>query len=410
MRGQNGGTVNVMTPTPRLAAASAGQLLELVRRRGGLSRQQLLAETGMSRGTLYGRLDALHRHGFVYEAESLGVTGGRRARRVRFDDRGRVLLTIDLGQTRARVSVTDLDGAEQRHDTLALPAADRAAAAVLDPVLARAERLLAGGGERLVGVGVGAPAAVDPGSGAIVRATRPGWSPDTVLDAVAARWPLPTVVENDARAAALGECRDAGETLVYVKVATGLGCGIVVGGEVLRGARGLAGDIGHVRVAPLDPAVPAPVCRCGRAGCLAAYSSGRALLQRVGGRGIRSIGALVAAAAAGDREVRAELIAAADVLGAALAATVTTVNPHRLVLGGALGVLPELVDRVRDRILATVDALAVPLVLGSVLGDAATARGLARLVVQLAFAPAAVDAVVADAAPRHGAGSTDPRP
>ena len=152
------------------------------------------------------------------------------------------------------------------------------------------------------------------------------------------------------------------------------------------------------------------MCRCGRAGCLAAYSSGRALLQRVGGRGIRSIGALVAAAAAGDREVRAELVAAADVLGAALATTVTTVNPHRLVLGGALGVVPELVDRVRDRILATVDALAVPLVLGSVLGDAATARGLARLVVQRAFAPAAVDAVVADAAPRPGAGSTDPRP
>ncbi|HVH23272.1 MAG TPA: ROK family transcriptional regulator, partial [Pseudonocardia sp.] len=260
-----------MSPTPRTATTSAGQLLELIRLRGGLSRQQLLAETGMSRGTLYGRLDALARLGFVYEAESLGATGGRRARRIRLDDRGRVLLAVDLGQTHARIGITDLLGTELRRAVLPLDVA-AGPAMVLGPVLEHAAVLVSGGsGEQLVGIGVGVPAPVEPGSGAIVRAAWPGWSSGVVVDAFGSRWPVPVVVENDARAAALGESRRPTETLVYVKLATGLGCGIVVDGEVLRGARGFAGDIGHVRVASPGPAAP-PVCRCGRVGCLAAYS------------------------------------------------------------------------------------------------------------------------------------------
>ena len=382
----------MVSPTPRTVAASAGHLLELLRLRGGMSRQQLLAETGMSRGTLYGRLDALARLGFVYEAESLAATGGRPARRIRFDDRGRVLLTVDLGQTHARIAVTDLLGSQLRRAVLPLDVA-AGPAVVLGPVLEHAAKLLAvGATERLAGLGVGVPAPVDPTSGAIVRATWPGWSSDVVADSFGLRWSEPIVVENDARAAAVGESRSPDETLVYVKLATGLGCGVVVDGEVLRGAGGFAGDIGHVRVAG---AGPQPVCRCGRVGCLAAYSSGRALLGRLASPVIDSLDGLVAAARAEEARVVAELGAAADVLGTALATTVTTVNPDRLVLGGPLGVLPIVVDRVRQRIQLDVDERAWPRVEGSTLGGRATGRGLARLVVQRAFAPAAIDAALA---------------
>jgi predicted NBD/HSP70 family sugar kinase len=357
-----------------------------------MSRQQLLAETGMSRGTLYGRLDALARLGFVYEAESLAATGGRPARRIRFDDRGRVLLTVDLGQTHARIAVTDLLGSQLRRAVLPLDVA-AGPAVVLGPVLEHAAKLLAvGATERLAGLGVGVPAPVDPTSGAIVRATWPGWSSDVVADSFGLRWSEPIVVENDARAAAVGESRSPDETLVYVKLATGLGCGVVVDGEVLRGAGGFAGEIGHVRVAG---AGPQPVCRCGRVGCLAAYSSGRALLGRLASPVIDSLDGLVAAARAEEARVVAELGAAADVLGTALATTVTTVNPDRLVLGGPLGVLPIVVDRVRQRIQLDVDERAWPRVEGSTLGGRATGRGLARLVVQRAFAPAAIDAALA---------------
>ncbi|SHK07705.1 Sugar kinase of the NBD/HSP70 family, may contain an N-terminal HTH domain [Pseudonocardia thermophila] len=372
---------------------SHGGLLALVREHGGLSRQQMLEMTGMSRGTLVSRLEALTRLGYVYEAEALAPTGGRPARRVRFDDRGRVVLAADLGQTHARVAVLDLAGNELRSRSAEIRIADPG---VLDAVLdTGAELLAAGRGERLVGVGVGVPSAVDPVTGRVVHPTTiPGWPPDAVLVAVRRRWAVPVVVENDARAGAVGESAGPGETLVYVKLSMGIGCGIVVGGEVLRGAAGLAGDIGHVRVGPQSGPRSGPQCRCGRRGCLAAYSSGRALLQRLGG----TLTDLVTAAHRGDREVAAALAEAADVLGAALAATVTTVNPHRLVLGGALGPLPLVVDRVRARIHDTVAERARPQVTGGVLGPVATVTGLARLVVAAVYAPEAVDATVAEAA------------
>jgi len=347
----------------------------------------------MSRGTLYGRLDVLVRLGLVYEAETLGATGGRPARRIRFEDRGRVVLAVDLGQTHARVAVTDLLGSEQRRADLSLRIAD-GGAAILGPVLDHAEKLLAAGrGERLVGVGVGVPASADPGTGRLLSAAAmPGWRADEIAAAVDARFGVPLVVENDARAGAVGESRSDEETLVYVKIATGIGCGVVVGGEPLRGAGGLAGDIGHIRVGPdrnddRDP----PRCRCGRTGCLAVFSSGRALLERLGGQPA-TLGALVAAA--DSPPVAAALAAAADALGAALAPTVGVLNPHRLVLGGPLGAAPGLVDRVRERLRAAVPDPGLPVVERSALGARATPRGLARLVVRRVFAPAAVDAVV----------------
>jgi predicted NBD/HSP70 family sugar kinase len=368
--------------------ASHGELLHLVRAREGMSRQQLMAETGMSRGTLYGRLDALVRLGLVYEAEALGATGGRRARRIRFEDRGRIVLAVDLGQSHARVAVTDLLGGERRRADLPLRIAD-GGAALLGPVLDHAAKLLAvGRGERLVGVGVGVPASVDPATGRLESAeAMPGWGPDEVTSTVANRFGVWVVVENDARAGAVGESRSDDETLVYVKVATGIGCGIVVGGEPLRGAAGLAGDIGHIRVGTgRDP----PVCRCGYAGCLAAYTSGRALLQRLGAPD--SIAAVVAAAET--PAVAHALAAAADALGAALAPVVGVLNPHRLVLGGPLGAAPALVDGVRDRLRDAVPGRALPVVERSALGTRATTRGLARLVVRRVFAPRAVDAAV----------------
>lgn len=372
-------------------AARHGHLLGLVRERGGLSRAQLLEETGISRGTLVGRLDALARLGLVYEAESLGATGGRRARRIRFDDRGRVVLTVDLGHAHARVSVTDLLGSELRRADLALQV-DDGPDAVLGPVLDLAEKLVAvGQDERLTGVGVGVPAAVDPTTGRVVHSTTlPGWPPDAVVTAVHDRFGRPVVVENDARAAAVGECRSDSETLVVVKVATGIGCGIVVGGDVLRGARGVAGDIGHVRV---GEAGAAPPCRCGRDGCLAAHASGRALLARLAPHGFTRLAQVVDDP--GHPAVRTGLALGADVLGTVLAALVTTVNPHRVVLGGTLGVLPAVVDGVRARILDVVTAPARPAVEASALGGRATPRGLARLVVRRVFDPAAVDALVA---------------
>jgi predicted NBD/HSP70 family sugar kinase len=368
------------------SAPSAGAVLGLVRETGGLSRARLLEVSGMARSTLYTRLEELAALGLIYEGEPLDAARGRPSRPIRFDDRGRVILTIAIGQATARVSVTDTGGRELRSRTG--PAGlDRPADDVLAPLLDTGAALL-DPAETLAGVGVAVPAPVDVRTGLIRAATTiAAWPADAVLTAAGRRFDVPVVVENDGRAEALGESIP-GETMVYAKVATGISCGIVVEGRVLEGARGVAGDIGHILVDP-----DGPRCRCGRRGCLAAFSSGAGMRERLA---LRSLDDLVAAVRDGDAAALAELTAAAQHLGRTLAAIVATVNPSRLVLGGALGRLAPMIDGVRARVHGdVVDRVADGLqVEAGAWGEAAASRGLADLVVRRAYAPEAVDALV----------------
>ena len=384
-------------PARLSGATSHGHLLDLIRATGGMSRQQLLASTGMSRATLYERLETLLRRNLVYEAESMEATGGRRSRKIRFDDRGRVVLAFALGQTHATVAVSDTNGVLLRSRTVRhrIDAPDDA---VLQPLIRIGTELLdAGTGETLIGTGVSVPAPVEADTGNVVHPTTiPDWRPDAVTSAMTAAWPVPVVVENDARAAALGECNVDGETTVYVKVATGIGCGIVVDGSILRGAHGAAGDIGHIHVAS-----DGPLCRCGRRGCLATFSSGSSLLDRLRGDGLDSLDAIVDAAAAGRPDVEALLLSGADVLGGALAATVTTINPDRLVIGGKIGTIPLFAGQIRDRVLRDVverisDGLSVT---SGAPGDASAVDGLTRLVIRKVYSAGAIDALLSDLVP-----------
>ncbi|WP_167133745.1 ROK family protein [Arthrobacter sedimenti] len=381
-------------PAGLSGVASHGSLLELIRSTGGLSRQQLLTETGMSRATLYERLETLVRRRFVYEAEALEATGGRRSRKIRFDDRGRVILAFALGQTHATVSVTDTAGYQLRSRTISHRITEPADT-VLAPLLALGTELLdSEPGEVLTGVGVSLPSSVEAATGHVVHSTTiPDWAPDAVVSAMSGRWPVPLVVENDARAAALGERRTDDETIVYIKIATGIGCGIVVDGSILHGAHGAAGDIGHIRVAS-----DGPVCSCGRHGCLATFSSGRSLAGQLAASGYPTLQSISEAARRNVPEVAQALTVAALVLGRALATTVTTINPDRLVLGGTIGVLPSFVEQVRDRVLAdVVDRIARGLTVeGGAGGDDAALQGLTTLVMRKVFAPAAVDGLLLD--------------
>lgn len=381
-------------PARLSGATSHGHLLELIRATGGMSRQQLLASTGMSRATLYERLETLLRRNLIYEAESMEATGGRRSRKIRFDDRGRVVLAFALGQTHATVAVSDTNGTLLRSRTVQ-HRINAPAQAVLQPLIRIGVELLEiGAGETLIGIGVSVPAPVDAETGYVVHPTTiPEWKPDAVVSSVSSQWQVPVVVENDARAGALGECTTDNETTVYVKVATGIGCGIVVDGSILRGAHGAAGDIGHIHVAS-----DGPLCRCGRHGCLATFSSGSSLLDRLNRQGMTSLDEIARAAEQGQPDVEAQLLSAADVLGRALAATVTTVNPNRLVLGGTIGTIPHFAERVRSRVLQdVVERIAEGLVVvAGATGDHAAVDGLTRLVIRKVFAPDAIDTLIVD--------------
>ena len=374
---------------------SHGELLHLVRAREGLSRQQLMAETGMSRGTLYSRLDALVRLGLVYEAEPLGATGGRRARRIRFEDRGRVVLVVDLGQTHARVAVTDLLGSEQRRADLPLHIADGASG--------RARRRCSttprscwppDAGSGSVGVGVGVPASVEPGDGpTAVRLGHAGLAGRRIVGPCAPGSPCRWWWRTTRGRARWGSRGRTTRPCVYVKIATGIGCGIVVGGEPLRGAGGLAGAIGHVRIGGPHGA-PAPRCRCGRTGCLAVHSSGLALLERLRPELARRHARRRAAA---ERRGRRRARGRRRHPGRALAPTVAMLNPHRLVLGGPLGARPSSSTGCAIGCGPPCRSRAGRWSSAARWAARATPRGLARLVVRRVFAPAAVDAVVARA-------------
>ncbi len=382
--------------------ASHGALLQLIRARSGATRQQLLAATGMSRTTLFERLDGLFQHGLIYQA-GLAPNGGSRSAPgrpseiLRWDDRGRVVLVLDLGQTHARICVTTVRGQVLRMRELAVSIDVDA-----ETYLAQAHEigrilLTAGTDETLVGVGVGIPGPVNSRTGVLGRSTTmPQWQHYPLLERERQHWNVDVVIDNDARAFAFGEASVAGphDTLLAVKFATGIGAGLVSAGHLLEGSDGTAGDIGHVRLS-----VDGPPCTCGRHGCLAAWASGAALLRQLAPVGVHQLDDIVARVAAGDAEVVAAIDQAVERLAGVLAPVVAAVNPDTLVLGGKLGRLPRVVagldalirddvsERAREHLVVSVGRL----------GSDGAMVGLSQRVVDLAFAPGAIDAQIAAA-------------
>ncbi|SDT62647.1 Sugar kinase of the NBD/HSP70 family, may contain an N-terminal HTH domain [Jiangella sp. DSM 45060] len=373
-----------------VAGTSPGWLLQLIRSREDWTRRQLLAETGLSRMTLFERLDALFRAGLVYEAGAAGPTGGRPAALIRFAGQGRVVLVLDVDHHTGRIAVTDLAGRSLRERELPLDVAGPPDAVLATVCDVGASLLASGAGETLVGVGVALPGPVSPVTGLLRPATvMPGWDGFPIAAFVGSRWPVPVLLENDARAHALGEAAERPGTtpLLAVKYAHGIGAGLVLDGALLSGFDGAAGDIGHIRV---SGDADAPVCRCGRTGCLAAFASGYALLRRRG----------VTPSSSDDLAERLatspELREAARLLGRTLAGLVALVNPQTIVLGGALGRLPAVVDEVRTAVRAdALDRLTSELEIVPSTAHHPAAAGMAALVTGHVYAPAAVDAVVA---------------
>lgn len=396
--------------THTTGAVSSGSLLSLIRSQGGATRAQLQATTGMSRTTLTERLDRLSGAGLIREGGTSAPTGGRPATIIQFDDRDKVVLTMDLGHTRARVAAVSLHGEALAADHFPVEALTRPDA-ILGRLVSTGFQLLERvGSPAVVGVGLAVPAPVATG-GVTEWATSPmrGWSDAAIDHRLSRHWPVPVVLENDARALALGEdsLREAGDSgsnvLVGVKVATGIGAGVVVDGHPLRGTNGAAGDIGHTRVSATGPR-----CRCGRRGCLAVYASGRALLRQLRHRRIARLQDLVTLLDQGDREVVLAVTEAGVALGHVLAGLVSAVNPGVVVLGGILGRQPLVVRTVRTEIRRSVipRVSRATTVEPSRLNDAAGTVGLSRLVLSRLYDPHRVDLALGE--PSASVGGIDP--
>lgn len=380
---------------PPSGPASAGHTFALIRSRPGWTRHQLLVATGMSRTTLFDRLDQLFKAGLIYESGAATSAGGRPAQLLRFDDRDKVLLIFDLGQLHGRIAVTDLSGRTLRMTTLRFDISQQPDQ-LLPVLFGEADKLLhAGSSRHLVGVGMGIPGPVDSATGELGESTTmPGWQPYGLADRIRRKWRVPVQLENDARAFTLGETAAAGGTgiLLGVKYSTGIGAGIAVGGEVIGGADGAAGDIGHIRLSD-----DGPRCSCGRRGCLAAWASGRALLQQLRRHGMHDLEDVAQRAReGGDAEVERVLREGARRLGRVLASIVATVNPDTLVLGGALGRLDLVATEIERQIRgdAVERAIHKLRVVPSRIGDESGTVGLSRQLVRTVYSPDAIDAAL----------------
>jgi predicted NBD/HSP70 family sugar kinase len=383
---------------PLSPPTSAGALLSLIREEVAVTRADLARQTGLARSTVAQRVDALLARGLVYEAGGGASTGGRPATVLAFNRDAGVVLVADLGATHARLAVSDLAGtplAERAADLDIAVGPEQALAWVSDRFAELLDEIGRAPAE-VRGIGIGVPGPVEFASGRPANPPiMPGWDDFPIPEWFAGRYSAPVLVDNDVNIMARGEHRmhwRQTQHLLLIKVGTGIGCGIVADGHIHRGARGAAGDIGHIRATDREDVV----CSCGNLGCLEAVAGGQALAQRLADAGedathSRDVVRLVEEGHAGAiRMVRD----AGRTLGEVLAGTVNFFNPAVIVIGGDIAEAhAQLLAGVREGIfsrslpLATRDLRIVP----CRLGDRAGVIGAAIMVIEHVLAPDAVD-------------------
>ncbi len=240
---------------------------------------------------------------------------------------------IDIGGTKIAVLIVDADGAVLGRATRSSSAGDQDGAA--EAILGCLDEALAASDldrDDLRAVGVGVPGRVDPTAGTVTLAVNLGWHDFALRDALESRLGRPVVIENDARAAAIGLYQRGVlgdlDDLAYLAVGTGIAAGVILDGSLHRGARGLAGEIGHA-IAERD----GPVCTCGQHGCLEAFASGPSIARRAHQATAQDV---YAAAAAGDATARDLLDDVGRRLAWAVHLLVMTYDIERVVIGGGV--------------------------------------------------------------------------
>jgi glucokinase-like ROK family protein len=384
---------------------SLAAVLGAIRTSRGTTQPQLTQQVGLGRSVVAARVAELESVGLVTQAGVGPSTGGRAPRQLRLRAEAGLIVAADIGATGMEVGVADLAGRVREQVAVPIDIAD-GPEAVLGAVERTVDELLErqAPGEDIWGIGIGVPGPVEFSSGLpVAPPIMPGWDGYPIRERMSRRWSAPAWVDNDVNLLALGELRtnasDA-EDILYVKIGTGIGAGLVSGGRLHRGKNGCAGDIGHVAVAEAENVI----CRCGNTGCLEAIAGGAALaregrrLAESGGSpamaeilvatGTLTAADVTSAAERGDAAARALLARAGRLVGTTLATLVSFYNPALVVLGGGvvsagdyvLAAIRESVYR-RSLPLATRTLRIEP----SSLGEAAGLAGAVHLVLDELF-------------------------
>jgi glucokinase-like ROK family protein len=382
------------------------RLLRLLRDEGAVSRAELADRLQIPRPRLIAELERLVGLGYVAEAGLAASRGGRRSTLVELSPDLR-FAAVDLGASSIDVEVVNgrLETVAHYAETVDIRSGPKTILQRVNELLHKAK--VDGAYERLHAVGIGVPGPVSFRDGVPVSPPiMPGWDRFPVRELLTREHGCPAVVDNDVNIMAIGE-RHGGvahsvDDFLFVKIGTGIGCGIYLSGEVYRGTDGCAGDIGHIQVDSHGP-----MCSCGNIGCLEALFSGAALAKEaaVAARNGSSPALAERLAAAGSVTALdvAEGAIEGDVtcirlirdggrrVGGVLAGLVSFANPSMIVIGGGLAQLGHiLLAEIRSVVYRRSLPLAtgnLPVVL-SELGPRAGVTGAAVLATDVAFAEA----------------------
>ncbi|MEY9849849.1 ROK family protein [Streptacidiphilus sp. MAP5-3] len=371
---------------------------------GVTRRSRLVDATGLSRAAVAQRVDLLIARGVLLETGTAASERGRPPLTLELASEHTLICAIDLGATHRRVSVSELGGRVLAEETQTTDVND-GPDTVLTALDEQASRLLTACGrarEDVRAISIGVPGPVEAVTGTVVRPPiMRGWDGYTIPRFFADRYRADVLVDNDVNMMAVGEFshRPKARHLLYVKVGTGIGCGIVSDGLVHRGASGAAGDIGHI---PL-PGHEDVLCHCGNTGCVEAVASGAAIAATLAKAGLAARGAadVVRLVAAGDPLARHQVRLAGQRLGELLATLVSFHNPDAIVLGGSMAGLGD--DLLAD-IRGAVYRRALPLatrtmsIETSLLGPRAGVEGARRLAVDHLLSPQGLAAMLDPAA------------
>lgn len=258
-------------------------LLDLIRKYGESSKADLVNLTNFSRTKVTSCIDTLLDKNILSANNFTGYTGGRRPKKFKLNGELGIIAGVDIGATSIDLGLADFSG--RLRVRYSEPASVRdgpiiilgRVCSLLDKITQENDIPI----EKLFGIGIGVPGPVDFSRGTLVSPPiMPGWDDFPIIDTIHQWFPLTSVVvDNDVNLMALGEIHQGAgrgiDNLIFVKIGTGIGAGIVCEGKIYRGSSGCAGDIGHISV---DKA--GPMCHCGNRGCLEAVAAGPAIVER----------------------------------------------------------------------------------------------------------------------------------
>ncbi len=335
-------------------------ILNYLREHGPTPRVAIAKGLKLSRATVSSIIDELKKDGLVHEGKKMRATekGGRRATRIHFNADAGYIIGIDLGRTRLRIYLTDLEAkcSDQWSDRFDMKSGWkdglRLIAERVDELVKRNSKTW----EMVRGIGLSIPGSPDPTFRKLISPPLlENWSqidiPAYLREQLPLREDFPIYLDNDANMGALGESRyGAGEgiaNLIYIKLSTGIGAGLILNGQLYRGSNGIAGEFGHVIIEEYSP----PCSSCGKQGCLEALAGLGAVVedarQRTSLRGIQPIEGkditpdlmadVIIAAREGDAASRAALRHAGERIGKAIGSYLINVyNPSVILLDGGI--------------------------------------------------------------------------